>query len=221
VPVRDSNDEWYEGQPTLGQLYDCLEHFSISRLFHMDVLFENLLLRREVGNSGMKLHIGGEEIKEGWTILNIFAKKGVDLVGDISDLSQFAQDSCDAVYASHVLEHVSQQRVLETLHGIHRILKPGGKFYVSVPDLDILCHLFINPVASPEVKFHTMRIIFGGQIDPHDFHFFGWNQTFLFDFLRKTGFSNAERVESFGIFRDTSDYKPYGFPISLNVIATK
>ena len=55
----------------------------------------------------------------------------------------------------------------------------------------------------------------------HDFHFFGWNQLFLFDFLRQAGYSHAERAESFGIFKDTSDYKPYGFPISLNVVATK
>ena len=37
----------------------------------------------------MKLHIGGKEIKEGWKILNIQKNKGVDFVGDISDLSQF------------------------------------------------------------------------------------------------------------------------------------
>ena len=169
----------------------------------------------------MKLHIGGEEAKAGWKILNISQKPGVDFIGDISDLSQFDQNSCDEVYASHVFEHVPQERVLETLKGIHGILKTGGKFYVSVPDLDILCHLFINPMASPDVKFHTMRMMFGGQVDSHDFHYFGWNQLFLFDFLRQAGFSNAERVESFGIFKDTSDYKPYGFPISLNVIATK
>mgnify|MGYP001367011794 CR=1 FL=1 len=30
-----------------------------------------------------------------------------------------------------------------------------------------------------------------------------------------------EKVERFNLFEDTSDYKPYGFPISLNVIAEK
>lgn len=169
----------------------------------------------------MRLHIGGKEVKADWKILNISRKPGVDFLGDICDLSQFEDESCEEVYASHVLEHVPQQKVLETLKGIHRILKPGGRFYVSVPDLDILCHLFINPLASPDIKYHAMRMMFGGQVDPHDFHFFGWNQLFLFDFLRQAKFSKAERVELFGIFKDTSDYQPYGFPISLNVIATK
>ena len=169
----------------------------------------------------MKLHIGGEATTEGWKILNISQKPGVDFIGDISDLSMFENDSASDVYASHVFEHVTQSKVLCTLKEIRRILKPGGKFYVSVPDLDILCHAFINPIASPDVKFHVMRMMFGGQADDHDFHFFGWNQLFLFDFLRQAEFSDANRVESFGLFNDTSDYKPYGFPISLNVIATK
>ncbi len=169
----------------------------------------------------MKLHIGGETVKDDWKILNISNKPGVDYVGDISDLSQFASDTCSEVYASHVLEHVPQQKVLDTLIGVKRILTPGGKFYISVPDMDILCHTFINPLASPDIKFHVMRMIFGGQVDNHDFHYFGWNQTFLFDFLGQASFSNAERVTSFGIFKDTSDFVPYGFPISLNVVATK
>jgi hypothetical protein len=64
-------------------------------------------------------------------------------------------------------------------------------------------------------------MMFGGQVDDNDFHYFGWNQLFLFDFLKQAGFSDATRVESFGLFDDTSNFKPYGFPISLNIIATK
>lgn len=169
----------------------------------------------------MKLHIGGEESKDGWKILNISQKPGVDFIGDISNLSMFENDSASEIYVSHVLEHVKQARVLDTLKEIKRVLKPAGKFYISVPDLDILCHAFISPITPPEVKFHFMVMMFGGQADDHDFHFFGWNQLFLFNFLKEAGFSDANRVESFGLFNDTSDYRPYGFPISLNVIAIK
>jgi predicted SAM-dependent methyltransferase len=42
----------------------------------------------------MKLHIGGNETKEGWKILNISKLPGVDFLGDISDLSMFENDSC-------------------------------------------------------------------------------------------------------------------------------
>lgn len=36
-----SDDEWYEGQPTLRRLSDMLENFSIVRRYPMDVLFKN------------------------------------------------------------------------------------------------------------------------------------------------------------------------------------
>jgi len=143
----------------------------------------------------MRLHIGGEITKDGWKILNISEKPGVDYIGDISDLSMFQDGSASDVYASHVFEHVKQAKALDTLKEIKRILKPGGKFYVSVPDLDVLCHTFINPIVSPAVKFHVMRMMFGGQMDAYDFHFFGWNQAFLFDFLF-TGIYNNTMMQN-------------------------
>ena len=169
----------------------------------------------------MKLHIGGEEIKEGWKILNIQKKEGVDFVGDISDLSQFKDNSIDEIYASHVLEHVEQKKIEETLKGIHRVLNENGKFYISVPDMDLLCKIFIDPKAPQPVKMHVMRIMFGGQIDEYDFHYFGWNLQIMKDFLLKTGFKKIERVKFFSLFNDTSKYAPFGPPISLNVIAYK
>ena len=54
----------------------------------------------------MKLHVGGEKIKEGWKILNIQQKDGVDFIGDISDLGQFEDSSIEEIYASHVFEHI-------------------------------------------------------------------------------------------------------------------
>lgn len=169
----------------------------------------------------MKLNIGGNLREDGWKIMNIQPGDHVDFVGSITDLSQFADGSFDTVYASHVLEHVHQREVLDTLIGVRRILKPEGELLVAVPDLDILCHLFINPLASVEVKWKTLRMIIGGQVDQFDYHYVGFNEEMLFDFLERAGFSQAYRVESFGFFNDTSELKPYGFTVSLNVIARK
>ena len=169
----------------------------------------------------MRLHIGGESVKEGWKILNIQQKRGVDFIGSISDLSQFEDASITEVYASHVFEHVMQRDALPTLKGIHRVLKPAGMLYISVPDLDVLCNIFVDQNAPIDVKFNVMRMMFGGQIDDFDIHYMGWNQQFLFDYLQQAGFSEGRRVESFGIFSDTSEFKPYGASISLNVMATK
>ena len=169
----------------------------------------------------MKLHIGGKEVKEGWKILNIIKNDGVDFVGSISDLSQFADNSIEEIYASHVVEHIDQKNIKQTLKGIIRVLKKGGKFYVSVPDLDILCRIFIEKTAPPKVKFHVMRMMFGGQTDEFDYHYFGWNYEFLNTYLLEAGFKKNERVKTFKIFNDTSSFAPYGPLISLNVIAYK
>ena len=170
----------------------------------------------------MKLHIGGKLKKDGWRILNIQSKDGADFIGDITDLSQFEDNSIEEIYASHVVEHVDQNKIKMTLKGIHRVLKDNGKFYISVPDMDILCRIFMAKEAPIKVKFHVMRMMFGGQTDKYDFHYFGWNYDFLKDYIQGAGFKKMERVKSFGLFEDTSDFAPYNnVPISLNVIAYK
>lgn len=169
----------------------------------------------------MKLHIGGEQTKDGWKILNIQPKVGIDFVGDICDLSQFNDNSISEIYASHVFEHVKQKDTLNALKGIYRVLKPRGVLYISVPDMDILCRMFIDENATVENKVHIMKMIFGAQINAFDIHYMGWNQEFLFDYLKTAGFSEGRRVDSFKLFEDTSNYRPYGFSISLNVIAIK
>jgi predicted SAM-dependent methyltransferase len=169
----------------------------------------------------MWLHIGGKEPKPGWKILNAMNFEGVDFSGDVRDLSRFPDGCCEKVYASHVMEHIGQRDFATTLTGINRILCKGGEFYFSAPDLETLCRLFLNPELGPAERFHVMRMMFGGQIDDYDFHYIGLTNEFMLDFLRQSGFSSARRVESFGLFDDTSDYKPYGVPISLNLIAIK
>ena len=169
----------------------------------------------------MKLHIGGKKAKQGWKILNIQKNENVDFVGDIQDLSQFKTETVEIVYASHVLEHIRQHKALDALKGIYRILKKNGKLYISVPNMDVLCEAFIDKNLNKTQKLHVMRMIFGGQMDDYDFHYFGWNFDFMKHFLSIAGFPKCEKVESFGLFNDTSNFKPYGFFISLNIIAYK
>lgn len=171
--------------------------------------------------STFRLHLGGTQAKPGWKILNIQPGEGVDYVGDIQDLAQFLDDSCDELYASHVLEHVPHGRILSTLRGFHRILKPGGRAMISVPDLEVLCRLFNHPQMQKPARFHVMTMMFGGQVNATDFHFVGLTFEFLCDYLGGAGFTRVERVASFGLFDDISTFAPYGVPISLNLIAYK
>lgn len=170
----------------------------------------------------LRLHIGGEKQKPGWRILNAQAGPGVDYVGDCRDLGQFANESVEEIYASHVLEHLGYVEELPAaLAEFHRVLKKGCVAKISVPDFEVICRLFLDPRLSVEHRFHVMRMAFGGQIDPFDFHYVGLTYEFLDDYLKRAGFSSVERVAEFGMFEDGSSVKFGDTPVSLNVIAHK
>ena len=170
----------------------------------------------------MRLHIGGTQKMPGWKIFNVQPAPEVDYLGDCTDLSQFADGSVDEIYASHVLEHLGyNDKLPRALSEFHRVLKPAGAARISVPDFEVLCRLFIDPRHSPSDRFHIMRMAFGGQVDPHDFHYVGLSFEILAEFLRVTGFSRIERTGDFGLFDDTSALRFSGTPISLNIIAYK
>ena len=144
----------------------------------------------------MKLHIGGSERREGWIILNIMPGGHVDRVGDCRDLSFLPDKSCSQVYASHVLEHLGYNGDLQTaLKEIWRVLQPGGLLQVSVPDLRILCGLFLRGGLTRNKRFHIMRMMFGGRVDMHDIHYSGLTFEFLSGFLEEAGFrKNSARA---------------------------
>lgn len=81
--------------------------------------------------------------------------------------AQLAENHFNFAYCAHTLEHADSAR--EMLMGIHRALKPGGLFFVAVPNL----------------IFHT-DIIEEIFIDPHTYHF---NFYLLREFALQRGFS--------------------------------
>ena len=173
------------------------------------------------GGAPLRLHIGGTQRHEGWRVLNVLPGEHVDYVGDCRDLSRFADASVHEIYASHVLEHLGYAELPVALAGFHRVLRPGGTLRISVPDLGVLSRLFLDPACSTEERIAVARMIFGGQIDEHDFHRCGLDYDFLAGFLDNAGFARVEKVERFDLFRDMSGVQLRGIPISLNVIATK
>ena len=169
-----------------------------------------------------KLHIGGKQPHPDWEILNIQEEPNVDHVGDASDLSRFEDETFDELYASHTLEHFDYNGALQkTLKEWHRVLKPEGKLYISVPDMEVLCRLFMKQGITAQGRFHLIRMMLGGHVDEYDYHYTGFYLDFLNKVLAEAGFQKAKKVNFFGIFKDASTICVDNIPISLNVIAFK
>lgn len=170
----------------------------------------------------LRLHIGGDTPKPGWKIFNIQPGEHVDFVGNCIDLSQFQSGTVEAIYASHVLEHLGYLEELpQAIKEFRRVLRNDRRLRISVPDLEALCRLFLDPRLDMAMRFHVMRIMFGGQSDPHDFHKVGLTEEFLTDYLTVAGFRNIERVAGFDLFDDTSSLSLGGVPVSVNLQAVK
>ena len=56
----------------------------------------------------------------------------------------FADNSVDAVYHSHVLEHIDRAAVPGFLTEIHRVLRPGGIHRIVVPDLESQARAYLD-----------------------------------------------------------------------------
>lgn len=168
-----------------------------------------------------KLHIGGKVRTEGWEVLDALPGPHVNHVCNANDLSIFPDNTFAEIYASHVVEHLDYKDELSaTLIEWGRVLLPGGKLYVSVPDLDILSGMILDRARlSVEERFFVMRMIFGGHGDQYDYHVTGLNEDFLRVFLRTAGFINITKVDSFGLFDDTSNLVYKDVSISLNLVA--
>ena len=78
----------------------------------------------------------------------------------------FPDDSADAVYHSHVLEHIDRSAVPGFLAEIRRVLRPGGVLRIVVPDLELLVRDYLGsleaglasaePVAHHDAAVHAL-----------------------------------------------------------------
>ena len=170
-----------------------------------------------------RLHIGGKAVSPGWEILEVMQGVHVDHLGNANDLSRFDDATFSEVYASHVLEHFDYNGELSmTLKEWYRVLKPSGRLYVSVPDIDVLAALFLDRARlSRDERFYVMQMMFGGHLNPFDYHVVGLNEEFLLDYLKDAGFVSMRRVDEFGLFHDTSTMRYKNKIISINMIAEK
>lgn len=71
-------------------------------------------------------------------------KYPIDIVTDIKNLSMFEDASVDVLVGHHVWEHIPLHEQEQYLHEWWRVLKPGGKLLLCVPDMREIARKWVN-----------------------------------------------------------------------------
>jgi predicted SAM-dependent methyltransferase len=69
----------------------------------------------------------------------------------------FKDNSFDAVYSSHFLEHLTKPQADFVLSEIFRVLKPDGVVRIVVPDLENICREYLNVLSDIQNNLNKKR----------------------------------------------------------------
>jgi hypothetical protein len=143
------------------------------------------------------------------------------IYGDIVKGLPEMPNSCDGLYCSHILEHLSYDGFLTALHNSYLILKPNGIFRAVLPDLkanvnNYLKNYDLNDAPANEFMRSTMlgveertKGFLSGlkNLYGNSKHLWMWDYKTLEWELKKIGFKNIRSCQ----FGDSSD--PYFFSV--------
>lgn len=134
----------------------------------------------------VKLNIGSSiDVIDGYTSVDLFMP--ADIKDDITTLATIATDSVDEVLTTHVLEHLKNDDVPKAMASVFRVLKPGGRWIIEVPDLNWVLNDFINTPEKDRWGW-KLQTLFGLQSHDGEYHKTGYSDWRMGQMLKDTGF---------------------------------
>jgi hypothetical protein len=159
-----------------------------------------------------KIPVIGKALTRGKVIFPERVKFGNILKG----LPGIAYNSCDGIYCSHVLEHLSLNDCRYAIAETFKLLKPGGIFRCVLPDLETYIHEYtqMRTANNPGAAMHFMNQSLLGvterprgikglmiQMMGNSHHLWMWDQFSLKVELEDVGFSSVRACS----FNDSMD----------------
>ena len=151
----------------------------------------------------MKLNLGAGPnhlpIEQGWTNTDLRADHGfeVEQQWDFLKPIPLPDNSVDFILAWHILEHAGLHERDGMIKDWYRVLKPGGKLAIAVPDILVLLGMYQREEFSsdPGPWYILMVNIFG----PYngfegDIHKWGYCFDELAHIVRESGFGKVDRL---------------------------
>jgi len=153
--------------------------------------------------SELKLNLGaGAQHLEGFTAVEIKNDQGAFPLG-------YPDASAAEIRASHILEHFSHRNTADVLKDWVRVLKPGGRIRVAVPDFDHIVDGYKSGSEEP-IEAYLM----GGHTDNHDVHLAMFNREKLGSLMADAGLVDIRPWTS-------GNGDCASLPVSLNLEGTK
>lgn len=151
----------------------------------------------------MKLILGAAEnvhpyhykwVDETWARVDKYVGGGDVLKMDATAL-EFDDNSVEAIYASHLLEHFSYLKVPEILRHWFNKLQSGGWLHLNVPDIEWAAGQILIPDKRSPI-FNTNDAIIGGilygsQAHEGEYHKSGYTKEILARLLKEAGFTDV------------------------------
>lgn len=162
-------------------------------------------------NSGAKLPIvfQSQDWKE--VRLDIDPVNEPDIIGSMLDMTAVMNESIDAVYSSHSIEHLYPNEIPQALSEFLRVLKPEGFAVITCPDLQaaaqmivedkLMATAYISP-AGPVTPFDIVysHRQFTGRDKPYMAHHCGFTLSVLIGTLKSNGFASVAGKRRIGAF---------------------
>jgi SAM-dependent methyltransferase len=184
----------------------------MGELARLKILTRPLVRRRYLASTtSPKLHLGcGPRVAPGWLNADKF-HADADIYLNAYRPLPFADDTFAIVFAEHMIEHLRIDKVGFFLGEVRRVLKPGGLFRVSCPDLGLFIakytagdDAFFAPILShfqgklektKDARYWVVRTSGGALMSRAYFHHHRW----MYDFgtlracLADVGFQRIEQ----------------------------
>ena len=150
------------------------------------------------------LNIGcGENLASGFINLDVDWRRGLDICWDVRKGLPFADNEIPGVFSEHCLEHIAVAECAAVIREVFRILVPGGRFRLILPDAELYLRAYLDRVSGGEARFpfedasdagvHALPITYVNSVFRDHGHQFAYDFAYTQVLLREAGFANVNR----------------------------